>query len=100
MKLKDDNSILDDTSSIPLLKCLNELFYENVERGTFISMIYGIIDRRNKIFTFARAGHNPVIIHSNKSESIDLLCPQGIALGLESGKIFDHVIKEQKTTGL
>ena len=75
---------------------INELFYENVERGTFISMIYGIFDVEKKTLTFSRAGHNPVIAkHSGKNE-IELLNPVGLALGLEKGTIFNRTIKEIK----
>ena len=75
---------------------LNELFYENVERGTFISMIYGIFDINKKTFTFARAGHNPIIIRSSAFDNIEDLYPKGIALGLEQGQIFNSIIEEQK----
>ena len=75
---------------------INELFYENVERGTFISMIYGIFDVKDHTLTFSRAGHNPVIAkHSGKKE-LELLNPVGLALGLEKGRIFNKTIKEIK----
>ncbi len=75
---------------------INELFYENVERGTFISMIYGIFDVSARTLTFSRAGHNPVIAkHSGKKE-LELLNPVGLALGLENGTIFSRTIKEIK----
>jgi hypothetical protein len=75
---------------------INELFYENVERGTFISMIYGIFDIKDRSFIFARAGHNPIIArHSGKNE-VELLNPGGLALGLEKGVIFSRTIKEVK----
>lgn len=75
---------------------LNELFYENVERGTFISMIYGIFDLEKKNFAFSRAGHNPLLIQKNHSDQVEILCPRGLALGLEKGTIFDRVIEEYK----
>ncbi len=84
-----------DSPSEFLIK-INELFFENVERGTFISMIYGIFDVDARTLTFSRAGHNPVIAkHSGKKE-IELLNPVGLALGLEKGKIFNSTIKEIK----
>ena len=84
-----------DSPSEFLVK-INELFFENVERGTFISMIYGIFDVEARTLTFSRAGHNPVIAkHSGKKE-IELLNPVGLALGLEKGKIFNSTIKEIK----
>jgi len=83
------------TASEFLIK-INELFYENVERGTFISMIYGIFDVKEKTFTFSRAGHNPIIAkHSGKNE-VEMLSPGGLALGLEKGTIFSKTIKEVK----
>lgn len=75
---------------------LNELFYDNVDRGTFISMIYGIFDLQAKTFTFARAGHNPLIIQKGLDENVDVICPKGLALGLEKGSIFERIIEEYK----
>ncbi len=75
---------------------LNELFYENVERGTFISMIYGIFDLNKRNFSFSRAGHNPLLIQKNNSAQVEILCPRGLALGLEKGPVFDRVIEEYK----
>ena len=75
---------------------LNELFYDNVERGTFISMIYGIFDIQEKSFTFARAGHNPIIIRSSAFDNIEDLCPKGLALGLAKTELFAGSIEEQK----
>ncbi len=78
-----------------VLRQINRLFYENVERGHFISLIYGIFDTREKTFTFARAGHNPVITIRSSEGQTSRLCPSGIALGLEKGDLFDAVIEEQ-----
>ena len=49
-------------SPAEVLTKMNELFYENVERGRFISMIYAVVDLENKLIRIARAGHNPVIL--------------------------------------
>ncbi len=84
-----------DTPSEFLIK-INELFYENVERGTFISMIFGIFDVKTKTLTFSRAGHNPVIARQSGKKDVELLSPTGLALGLEKGKIFGSTIKEIK----
>ncbi|MBD3290994.1 SpoIIE family protein phosphatase, partial [candidate division KSB1 bacterium] len=75
---------------------MNELFYENVRRGNFISMIYGVFDLKDQSFTFSRAGHNPVIIRSDQKQKIEQLCPKGIALGLEKGAVFGRFIEEMQ----
>ncbi len=75
---------------------INQLFYENVERGHFISMIYGVIDMKKRTFTFARAGHNPVIVRRGAGGKSEILCPDGMALGLERGDLFNQVIEERR----
>ncbi|MFO7446490.1 MAG: SpoIIE family protein phosphatase [Ignavibacteriaceae bacterium] len=91
---------LSRTSESPavVLTKMNELFFENVERGTFISMIYGIFDKEKKIFRLARAGHNPVIVSAKGSNAanIEMLNPTGLALGLEKGPLFSKTIKEME----
>jgi hypothetical protein len=76
-----------------VLSGMNELFYENVERGTFISMIYGIFDNKRRVFKLSRAGHNPVILR-NSPGKVETLNPTGLALGLEKGILFNKTIKE------
>jgi sigma-B regulation protein RsbU (phosphoserine phosphatase) len=78
---------------------MNELFYENAERGIFISMIYALFDLEARTLTFARAGHNPMILRRpGKGEAEELDAP-GIALGLERGDIFSQTI-EERTIGI
>ena len=76
-----------------VLSKMNELFYENVERGRFISMIYAIVDLDKKVIKIARAGHNPVILN-DISGKVSLISPKGLALGLEKGPLFRKVITE------
>lgn len=83
------------TSNSPskVLAKMNELFYENVERGRFISMIYAIVDTEHNIIKIARAGHNPVIMKESE-DKINLISPKGLALGLEKGQLFEQIITE------
>jgi hypothetical protein len=84
-------------SPAEVLTKMNELFYENVERGRFISMIYAVVDLENKLIRIARAGHNPVIYH-DAAGNINLISPNGLALGLEKGDLFGKVITESEET--
>lgn len=43
-----------------VLRHLNALFRRNAPRGTFVTMIYGVVDPAAGTFRFARAGHNPL----------------------------------------
>jgi phosphoserine phosphatase RsbU/P len=83
-----------ETNPARVLSRVNKTFYESAERGAFISMVYGIFDLKNKSLTVARAGHNPVILWKSTSANGELINPDGIALGLDEGKLFDQSIRE------
>ena len=84
----------DARSPADVLRRLNTLFCENVPRGTFISMIYGVVDVEARTFSFARAGHNPVILKRSPSQRPELFQPAGMAIGLAAGRRFDDTIEE------
>ncbi|HNW60694.1 MAG TPA: PP2C family protein-serine/threonine phosphatase [bacterium] len=73
---------------------MNRLFYENVDRGHFISLIFGVLDLETRKLTIARAGHDPIFWYRPQDDFFERLLPPGIALGLEPGEIFDAIIKE------
>lgn len=77
-----------------ILSQVNKLFYENVERGVFISMVYGIFDTKQQTITLARAGHNPVIMRSTTGSNVQVVNPMGLALGLDAGDAFSKSIQE------
>ncbi len=80
-----------------VLTQVNKLFYENVERGVFISMVYGIFDTKANSLTLARAGHNPVIMRKSRENHVQVVNPTGLALGLDEGNTFAKSIEEVKT---
>ncbi|MDX1585948.1 MAG: SpoIIE family protein phosphatase [Balneolaceae bacterium] len=81
-------------SPAELLKKANRLFCDNASKGTFISLIYGIVDMQKKTFTFSRAGHNPILHLSAKDGTLNELQPNGLGLGLTKNASFDENIKE------
>lgn len=81
-------------SPAEILKKTNRLFYDNAPRGTFISLVYGIVDLEKETFLFARAGHNPVLQLSSQNGNVKELRPKGIGIGLTEGASFDNNIEE------
>ncbi|MGH7492274.1 MAG: SpoIIE family protein phosphatase [bacterium] len=73
---------------------MNAVFYENSPKEVFISLIYGYFDLRQNTLTFARAGHNPLIVHKSISGAPQLLNPKGLAIGMDSGAVFEKTIEE------
>lgn len=86
------------SSPAELLVKANRLFCDNARKGTFISLVYGIIDLQKKTFTFARAGHNPIIRLKGESGHIEELQPLGLGIGLTRDRSFDQNIKEVELT--
>ncbi len=58
-----------------VLSQLNRLFYQNVKRGVFVSMIYSVFDFRINEMILARAGHNPVLLHRGRSRGLETISP-------------------------
>jgi len=72
----------------------NKLLYASIEKKSFISMLTCYLNVNENYFIFARAGHCPVIHYSAESGKTNILQPEGIAVGLDSGKIFDAKLEE------
>ncbi len=81
-------------SPAKVLTKVNRLLYRNIEKNSFVSMFYAILDHKNFTLTFARAGHNPGILLSQGSQNSEFLNTDGIALGLEFGDVFEKKLKE------
>lgn len=75
-----------------LLIDLNCQLYGVMDRNMFVTMTYAAVDMKKKNLTFARAGHNALIVRDTKKASVDYLTPSGIGLGLEKGNKFDKTI--------
>ncbi|MBN1894394.1 PP2C family protein-serine/threonine phosphatase [bacterium] len=78
-----------------VLTHLNALFYENAERGVFISMTYSVFDMKTRKLVTARAGHNPMILRRSALGSTEEISSSGIALGLDRGELFRSNISER-----
>lgn len=73
---------------------VNKLLYKTIEKNSFVSMFYAILDVNNHSLLYSRAGHNPGIFCSSEKGNSKLLMSQGIALGLEEGKVFQETLTE------
>jgi membrane protease YdiL (CAAX protease family) len=86
----------DETVSPRLvLNKVNKLLYRNIEKNSFVSMFYAVLDISERTLSFARAGHNPGIMINQKDGSNQELNTDGIALGLEEGTVFNQMLQEQ-----
>jgi serine phosphatase RsbU (regulator of sigma subunit) len=84
-----------NTSASATLSQVNTVIARDIKRGMFVTMIYGILNVRQKTLTVASAGHNPMVLLRARTGQVELVNPNGIALGFDKGPIFNRTIKEQ-----
>jgi phosphoserine phosphatase RsbU/P len=82
-------------STIDVLAKCNKLFRKNARRGTFVSLIFGVVDMNRQEFTFSRAGHNPLLYFNSQTRKLHVFTPQGIGLGMTEEEIFRKSLTEQ-----
>jgi sigma-B regulation protein RsbU (phosphoserine phosphatase) len=71
----------------------NRSLYNMMDHRSFVTMFFAVVDIKKKTLAFARAGHNPLLYFHRSNRQVITLRPQGIALGLEKGDIFQGTIK-------
>lgn len=64
-----------------IMRKVNMLLYESIERHKFVTGFYGVLDFRNRVLIFSNAGHNPPILLRASGE-IEYLVEGGVALGV------------------
>ncbi len=64
----------------------------DMDATTFATVAYAILDPKEKILHFARAGHNPLILYNpNRSPSLINYAPKGSVLGLPWGLTVEEI---------
>ena len=83
-----------------LLIEVNRIISDNLDSRSFITMTYGVIDRRAQVMTFCRAGHTPLIYRSSgQDSSAQVLTPSGLVVGLRipgAAEKFSDLLDEQQ----
>jgi serine phosphatase RsbU (regulator of sigma subunit) len=69
----------------------NRALVQSLERNTFITGVYGVLDTEAETITLARAGHCPVV-HAPLGADPRLLRSRGMGLGLDRGPLFDKTL--------
>ncbi|MGH8049015.1 MAG: PP2C family protein-serine/threonine phosphatase [Chthoniobacterales bacterium] len=79
------------TSPADVLQRVNRQLYPDIKEDMFISMVYLILDAHSSVATLARAGHDPPCVYRAATDRVESLNPKGMALGIDSGEVFDRV---------
>jgi serine phosphatase RsbU (regulator of sigma subunit) len=70
---------------------------KDLDGETFISAAYGILDTRERVFKFSRAGNNPpYLINLARTPQLREVKPNGMVIGVDKlGKHFNTVTQEE-----
>jgi sigma-B regulation protein RsbU (phosphoserine phosphatase) len=78
---------------------VNRIISDNLDSRSFITMTYGVIDRRSGALTFCRAGHTPLIYRASGPGPAQVLIPSGLVVGLRipgAAEKFSDLLEEQR----
>jgi serine phosphatase RsbU (regulator of sigma subunit) len=64
-----------------------------LERGSFISASYFVINTKNKLIRYSRAGHCPVLFHKAADNATCYLKDKGAALGMVRTKDYSRLVE-------
>jgi serine phosphatase RsbU (regulator of sigma subunit) len=70
----------------------NNALAGSVDKHSFVSLIYAVLDVQSGQLTLARAGHCPMLLVSG--DQVEFIRPSGMGMGLSRGEIFDSAIEE------
>jgi phosphoserine phosphatase RsbU/P len=83
-----------DLSPTATLSRVNRKLWGDVREDMFISLAYCILDRNNQQVVMSRAGHDAPLVYSKRTGEVTPLKPPGLALGVDSGKVFDRATRD------
>lgn len=84
------------SSPSEVLRAVNRQLYPDIKEDMFISMVYLILDAHSDFVLLSRAGHDPPCVYRAESGRVESLNPKGMALGIDSGEVFDRVCADFK----
>lgn len=88
----------DELSPSAVMAAVNRQLFPDIREDMFISMAYGILDAANAKLVLSRAGHEPALLFRRETGKVELLRSPGLALGIDSGAVFERVTRDQEVT--
>ncbi len=82
-------------STIELLTKANSLIYQMLDKKSFITAIYAILDTEANTLVFSRAGHEPLLVYENEKSAFCSYKQKGLGIGLEKGKVLKDNLEEK-----
>ncbi len=82
-----------DVEPDEFMRQANQALIHCLERGSFISATYFVINTSLKTVRYARAGHCPVLYYCSEKKSFEYFKDKGVALGMVRNKSYANFIQ-------
>ena len=76
-----------------VLRKVNYQLFPDIREDMFISLAYVVLEENSGKIQIARAGHDAPLHYSVNKNNIEPINSPGIAIGIDSGKVFDKSIQ-------
>ncbi len=77
------------------LRRINALLTPDLKRGLYVTAAYAVFDGREGRAVLASAGHKlPAVHHVRERDGLLRVHPEGMAMGLDRGPVFDRTLTE------
>jgi serine phosphatase RsbU (regulator of sigma subunit) len=84
-----------NTSPADTLSKANRMLAKDIKKGMFVTALYCILNKRTNELRVASAGHNPLVVWRAATNQVQLVNPNGIALGFDKGPVFERTVKDE-----
>lgn len=81
-----------------VLKKVNAIIKPDIKKGMFVTMWYGILNKKTYTLKFANAGHLGLLVYKNQTDSVETYRPKGMSIGLVKSEQFNKIIQSQEIT--
>lgn len=85
-------------SPAEILRRVNRLLYPDIKEDMFVSVAFCILHKGSPDILLARAGHDPPLCYRAGTGTVETISPKGMALGIDSGDVFDRVCEDVTVT--
>jgi len=79
-----------------LLSAVNQELSTSIKKGMFVTMFYGVLGKQTGLFTYASAGHNPLVHLNQQTGEAELIKTKGYPLGMMPDDQFRKRIETQQ----
>lgn len=84
-----------EESPAEVLRRVNQDIVRDLNRSTFVSLFYGVLEIATRRLRVVRAGHHPLLLFNpDRDPQVSMVQSRGMVLGMEAGSAFDRFLEE------